>query len=203
MGEYAKYEGTRIKIGSCESLFGLRWDQAHLVEPLGCSVDPVRDRERGVRFRFPFPSEDGIAPGEFVGEKSLAVPGLAVYDGLDHRSVQFTANAGALVVLLPCPADSVNQLEGVTVGGRGAAGVSLVEQRWVDGRLLPVLKCNGCGARYRAGDRDMVWGLRESLLRLALVADSDERSRFWQLVCERAVPASLVDSFDVAERVSA
>lgn len=64
MGEYALYEGERIKIGSCEEMFWLRAEQADLVTPVAGSVDPVKHRGK-LLFRFPFPDEDGTAPGSF------------------------------------------------------------------------------------------------------------------------------------------
>ena len=64
MGEYAKFQGQSIKIGTCENMYYLRADQAAMVQPESGNVDPIRDRE-SLRFRFPFPDEDNVLPGEF------------------------------------------------------------------------------------------------------------------------------------------
>ena len=40
MGEYAKYQGEEIKIGTCEDLYYLRADQAFKVEGIDNSLDP-------------------------------------------------------------------------------------------------------------------------------------------------------------------
>jgi hypothetical protein len=64
MGEYANYNGQRVKIGTCEDMLYLRWDQRGLVTE---SETPLFDPKvlEVIRFRFPFPGEDGIEPGGF------------------------------------------------------------------------------------------------------------------------------------------
>jgi hypothetical protein len=62
-GEYAFYGGRRIKIGTGEEMYLLRAGEVHLLQPdPGSSVDPARDAAR-LLFRFPWPEEDGTAPG--------------------------------------------------------------------------------------------------------------------------------------------
>jgi hypothetical protein len=58
MGEYARYNGSDIKIGTCEDMYYLRADQAHLVTaPVDGMLDPIKYAAQ-IRFRFPFPEED-------------------------------------------------------------------------------------------------------------------------------------------------
>lgn len=64
MGENAKYSGEVVKIGTCEQMYYLRAEQAAQVEPVPHSLDPIR-HATGIRFRFPWPDEDGTAPGSF------------------------------------------------------------------------------------------------------------------------------------------
>jgi hypothetical protein len=177
MGEYAKVKGTgeRIKIGTCESMYYLRADQAGQVWPVRGSVDPVGDRFE-IRFRFPFPDEDGRSPGNFAkgnGEdfdRDYRVSGVTVPAGVDHRSVQFTARNGYLLSI-PCP-ESIHgeaftmfpldaeqmptELLTVKIGKNGYGGaVGITSQKWVAAdeygpeRLVTVCKCRGCGALYR------------------------------------------------------
>lgn len=61
MGEYAKYNGREIKIGTCESMYYLRWDDRRRVTPMSGSVNPASTP--GLFFRLPFPDEDDIGPG--------------------------------------------------------------------------------------------------------------------------------------------
>lgn len=54
MGEYATFRGQSVKIGTCEDMYYLRADQAHLVKPTRGSCDPrAADVQRAIRFRFP------------------------------------------------------------------------------------------------------------------------------------------------------
>jgi hypothetical protein len=61
MGEYATRRSDRqqIKIGTCENMYYLRWDDIAKV-----SID-YSLRQPGLRFRLPFPDEDQLQPGEY------------------------------------------------------------------------------------------------------------------------------------------
>ena len=85
MGEYATRisDGERVKIGTCESLYYLRADQRHLVTGGDLGTNPERDYWPHVRFRFPFPDEDEINPGEFEDHQR----GLLI-EGYDDRSAE-------------------------------------------------------------------------------------------------------------------
>lgn len=148
MGEYAQHNGEEIKIGTCEDMYYLRADQAHLVKALPGNVDPVRDRD-GIRFRFPFPDEDGIEPGAFEHyQRGQRLYGVKVPEGVDHYSVQFKADNGYLVSL-PCPENGdEDRPYKIHRNGYGGA-VELVQQRYWEGRLVAVCHCKGCGAAYR------------------------------------------------------
>lgn len=72
MGEYVKYKGAEVKIGTCESLYYVTYpkfkeafDQKLLI-PSEFSVHPARclEVDSGFLFRFPFPDEDKLAFGE-------------------------------------------------------------------------------------------------------------------------------------------
>src|SRR5258705_56795 len=107
MGEYAQYRGEEIKIGTCEDLFYLRADQRHLITGY--------DFDAGFRYRFPWPDEDGKAPGSFDPyDRTCSLYGLTAPGELagKHYSVQFVASAGYLASL-PCPESA---------GGEGGIG---------------------------------------------------------------------------------
>lgn len=134
MGENAIYRGRQVKIGTCENMYYLRADQVHMVTPAQYSVDPVRHRD-SLRFRFPFPDEDRIEPGHFADfDRGLTVAGASVPDGVDHYR-------------------------------DGCAGdvVAIVQQRYWEGRLVLVGRCEGCGARYRLPDLDDVQPVLDAL----------------------------------------
>ena len=149
MGEYAKYSGRQIKIGTCENMYYLRADQAAHVQKDANSLDPNdRDVQQAIRFRFPFPDEDNVEPGDFDNPfRGLAVPGAEPPEGVEHTSIQFKADAGYLVSL-PCP-ESGDMPEGLRVHRNGFSGsVKIVQQKWVGDLLALVCEC-ACGAKWR------------------------------------------------------
>lgn len=155
MGEYARRnsDACEVKIGTCESMYYLRADQRHLVTGIANSVNPNGSDALSLRFRFPWPNEDNILPGEFQDfERSIPAPGILAPAGIEHYSVQFVASAGYLASL-PCPESSAT-LPGLTIHRNGFGGaVQLVQQKLLaDGRLVPVCKCGGCDTAWRLED---------------------------------------------------
>lgn len=73
MGEYARYHGEEIKIGTCEDMYYLRFDQRLQVQPLRGNVDPFADGD-ALRWRFPWPNEDHVKPGAFEDYHKGVVP---------------------------------------------------------------------------------------------------------------------------------
>ena len=65
MGEYAirKSDSERVKIGTCEEMYYLRYEDRDKVRHEHGNVDPMRPD--GLRFRLPFPDEDHLRPGEY------------------------------------------------------------------------------------------------------------------------------------------
>ena len=165
MSENALYNGERVKIGTCQDMYYLRYEQRSQVVPVPGSVDPVKDAAE-LRFRFPWPSEDHIAPGFEEcggGYKAVHVPGFVAPGDVEHGKVQFIAQIG-YNVCLPCPESSayepptqhgalrliVPDTEDVVtihVHRNGFKGsVLLVAQRFVpDVGFVPILQCGGCG----------------------------------------------------------
>lgn len=65
MGEYAirKSDGERIKIGTCEMMYYLRFEDRDKVQALAGNVDPMA--EGGLFYRLPFEDEDEVLPGQY------------------------------------------------------------------------------------------------------------------------------------------
>jgi len=156
MGEYARLKSTnqRIKIGTCEDMYYLRFDQRNLVKHESGNVDPNSPADAGqIRFRFPFPQEDGMEPGDFEPFYGLEVPGAKAAKDCGHYSVQFSANRkqfGSYLVSLPCPnskdADKIPAK--VSRNGIGSE-VEIVQQRLIGDELWTVCQCTACGAKWR------------------------------------------------------
>jgi len=65
MGEYATRisDGEHIKIGTCEEMFYLRYEDRYKVRKMAGSLDA--GRTLGLYWRLPYPDEDGILPGDY------------------------------------------------------------------------------------------------------------------------------------------
>lgn len=59
-----KKTGKRVKIGCCDNLYYLRFEQRADVRALPGNVDPVRQSSE-LWYRLPLPEEEGTAPGAF------------------------------------------------------------------------------------------------------------------------------------------
>ena len=151
MGEYAQRNSDheRIKIGTCENMYYLRADQVQKVTGLPGNVSPIS--ELGLRFRFPFPSEDGVAPGNFEDySKSYPVPGLGGQQFIGHGKLQFVSGSpSGWNVCLPCPNGNEAQPEGIKVHRNGGvADLGVVWQKRVGDGLHVVVSCPACGASW-------------------------------------------------------
>jgi len=63
MGEYANFNDEQIKIGTCESMYYLRYEDRKKVFPLEGNVNPRT--QTGLFWRLPYPEEDNIQPGRY------------------------------------------------------------------------------------------------------------------------------------------
>lgn len=61
MGEYAKLNNERIKIGTCEAMYYLRFDDRFKVTPEPDSLNP--HNAKNLFWRLPYPDEDMVKPG--------------------------------------------------------------------------------------------------------------------------------------------
>lgn len=156
MGEYAKYRGDEIKIGTCESMYYLRFEDRHLVEWIRGNVDPANDM--GLFWRLPFPDEDGRGPGSYTdycrgtelrkGNEYFRCDNLAD----DAGNIQLTHQCGYLVNM-PCHhGEHLPDLgDKVRTFWNGKAG-SFYELRHVKNTaegVKPVIACRFCGNLWR------------------------------------------------------
>lgn len=160
MGEYATTaSGETVKIGTCENLYYLRWDQHQQVIPEAGQWS--EDLYRAYRFRFPFPDEDRIPVDRMQEIEDFdRMVGVPFYRP-DHRRESYS---------------------------RGECGAQfLVQQRWIEGgRLVPVLECE-CGGRYRLEEWSEVTAVVDALLAAADEVPSAREGRFLGEVANRVI----------------
>lgn len=163
MGEYAirTSDGEEIKIGTCEQMYYLRADQVHLIRPLNQNnINPQSSKQaESIRFRFPFPQEDHVKPGEFEDpDYGLGLYGIEPPKEIEHYSLQFTRNypqSGGVLLSIPCPRSKEGKANPVKVSYNGYSGpVHIHSQRLVQGKLVLILRCGDCGALYRVPTLD-------------------------------------------------
>ena len=166
MGEYAKRrsDGQRIKIGTCEDMYYIRYEDRHKVGHEPGNVDVARDAD-GCRFRLPFPDEDDKQPGEYdeynrsqrlyrkcgVGQSSyhedFADESLVDKPGL----IQLHHESG-LLLNIPCyhgiKLPEVHSTMRAFWNGKSWSLV-LSSLRVADGKLWPVVRCRHCGEAWR------------------------------------------------------
>lgn len=197
MGENVIYKGETVQIGTCENMYRLRADQADLVSKAPNSLDVAACRE-SIRFRFPFPDEDGVEPGDFKDwDRSVGLHGVFPPDGVEHGKVQFTATG--YNVMLPCPesgravvlADELDLIGPLEVRRNGFAGNShIVQQRWLGDLLVLVMRCGGCGVKYRLptfadAEPVVVYCRSQADVHAAAGGASDSQALWWSTVADR------------------
>jgi len=149
MGEYATFRGESVKLGTCENMYYLRAEQRHDVTGYSFGGDVLA----GVRFRFPFPDEDGTEPGAFGDhDRSVRIPGdfkIPDGEGFEHvGSVQFRAEPGYLLSV-PCPESSAFAATGLSIHRNGwTGGYGIAQTAYREGEWRVIVTCRSCGARW-------------------------------------------------------
>jgi hypothetical protein len=169
MGEYILLDGETCKLGTCESLYYVRysdlarWVAEGRTERAGlANAEPADYLKGAYRFRFPFPDEDaapdGPARGDYYWEHDsergelLPAPPAVLELADKHYSVSAqcevrTAEIERVHWTLPCPVGPETDEDTHTPPTRGY--VYLVAQRPCAGALWPVVKCAYCFAMWR------------------------------------------------------
>lgn len=159
MGEYAKYGTQRIKIGTCESMYYLRYEDRHKVAKEANSLDA--GTELNLFWRLPFPDEDGIQPGGYRDYRR----GLGLYRqgpaGAEWFSDETTASNPGLIQLrhesgllvnVPCyHGEKLPEL------GEGAKAFwnekghfyELAHLKNTEAGVFPVIRCQWCAKMWR------------------------------------------------------
>lgn len=184
MGEYAirKSDGQEIKIGTCENMYYLRYEDRAKVSHKPGNVDPVKDANQ-IRFRLPFPDEDGIEPGSYENYDRgfiLARDNAAFVDdetANDPGIIQLTHKCG-LLVNVPCYHGAKLPAMGDATVFWNGKGPSLVlrQLRPTDDGVKPVVACRWCNHAWRYDWSDVWEYIHDPALRIALRTYREEEA---------------------------
>lgn len=182
-------DGAIVKIGTCENMWYLRADQRELVRAAPRSLDVNNASILGeLRFRFPFPDEDAVAPGDFKDyDKTFGVH-VAVPDEVSHGQIQFVSESG-YNVMLPCPespegASFETAMKHKFHRNRWSGATRIFQQRFVGKKLVTLAKCGGCGVVYRMNNIEDAQPIVDELRR---IAEEYYDSRNYREVADRIV----------------
>ncbi len=164
MGEYAKFNGHEIKIGTCECMYFLRYEDRNKVEQLPNSLDPAT--QKNLFWRLPFPDEDHIQPGnydDFNRGVRLYNPKLGDFRDEsalnDTGTIQLTHKESGLLANITCyhgmklPENSDNAR--FHWNGKGHS-FELVHIKNSDKGIRAVYKCRHCNQLWSTDEWDEV-----------------------------------------------
>lgn len=182
MGEYAKRksDGAHIKIGTCEEMLYLRYEDRNKVEPWTGSLDAAKTL--GLYWRLPFLDEDDVLPGDYEPAfrhellQDFAVAGCENSPGV----LQLSHKCG---LLLNVPCYHGERLPTVTMpmrvfwNGRDPHSFALKAVKNTADGIIPIVACRWCGEAWRSSWHEIDGHLTTPGLAAALRSYRIEQSR--------------------------
>lgn len=173
MGEYAKYDGDRIKIGTCEEMYYLRYEDRKMVRREPGNLDAAK--ELNLFWRLPLPAEDDCGPGGYQGPKAA----VELRRGNEwFRSPKAAEHFGEINMTHPCgytipvPCYHGEKLPGSGAvewqGGTPGSCYELVSVKNTADGVKPVIQCRHCGNRFRAEWSEVLEWIPDAELRARL-----------------------------------
>jgi len=169
MGEYAKRKTDQeeIKIGTCDCMYYLRYEDRHTVEALPGHVDTVNTLN--LFWRLPLPSEDEILPGCYKSHQCVIrlyyVPEKRTYScqyAVDFRDETMAENPGTMQLhhesglLLNVPCYHGLRLPDVQPPMQAfwngkTHSIELAHIRNIgQNDIVPIIRCRHCGNTWTA-----------------------------------------------------
>ena len=162
MGENIRLDGRTIKIGTCESLYYVRYDQLTKWVETGRAtrapgnLDPAEYLlpKYGFRFRFPFQDEDGedLTITEHYNRGYTISAPADFMQGIEHLDICHSVGPigekwGGYVsnIWHPCPLS----LTKTDTRRPDHAVIQIVQQKPVGDQLWTVARCAYCGSAFR------------------------------------------------------
>lgn len=166
MGEYAirKSDRLEVKIGTCENMYYMTFDDRDELTYIPNSVNLDKDRDcNGLRFRVPFLDEVEVPVGEYADfRRAEPLISRAEHFGLifemndaadDPGTIHLEHESTGFRFSLPCfHGEKPMQLTGLNKDTAARKyGLSFVKAIWTGDRLelCPVVRCEHCGREWR------------------------------------------------------
>lgn len=180
MGEYATRIGDNasVKIGTCESMYYLRYEDRRKVRKEPHSLDAANTMN--LFWRLPFPDEDTIRIGDYKdydrglrlykrGESGYADDYTNPSYAEDVGVIQLKHEASGLLVNMPCyHGEKLPELDGAKTfwNGKGHS-YELAFLKNTAAGVLPVLRCRHCNKMWREAWAN-IWDYIEPALQAKL-----------------------------------
>ncbi len=186
MGEYAirKSDNVEVKIGTCESMYYLRFDQKHLVKPTPGSLNP--ESAQGLFWRLPFPDEDNVQIGEYVkynrGYRLFKSGEKYAEDFSDASTIenpgtmQFHNDSGLLVNVKCYHGEKLPESTGdVKMFWNGKSWFyELTSIKNTADGVVPVVSCRHCGQMWRYSWAEILPFIHDTEMRERLAVYANE-----------------------------
>jgi hypothetical protein len=181
MGEYAKRksDGTEVKIGTCESMYYLRYEDRNKVKKIPNSLDA--SREKNLFWRIPFPDEDAVQVGEYDDysrSERLYKPGkYGAEDFTDKETIdspgtmQMRHESGLLVNVKCYHGEKIPEgNDDFRPGWNGRSWFYELAhiKNLENGEVLPVVRCRHCGQMWRYSWAEILPFIQDKILKARL-----------------------------------
>jgi hypothetical protein len=165
MGEYVNHSKLGyIKLGTCEDLYYTTFQQLQenialsllSSQPGNLEPEEYLNPEKGFRYRFPFPDEDGTEIGDyhkFEFNRGVEII-LDYFIEFDHEKVclkipkKETSNSN-INIYVPCPHSADFKNVDVCYRSDHRQSIEIIQQKQIDKELWTVIRCPYCHAAIR------------------------------------------------------
>lgn len=184
MGEYAKRksDGQEVKIGTCETMYYLRYEDRNEVSYAG-SLNGA-----GLFWRLPYPDEDSIRPGEYKEHnRGLRLWQKSAVDGYhtefsdptttsDPGTIQFTNGSGMLLNVKCYHGEKLPEAsEDFKPFWNGKSWFyELAFVKKTEDGFKPVIRCRHCGQMWRYEWSEVLPFVNDLVLKFRLMAYAEE-----------------------------
>jgi len=175
MGEYARLGDKEVKIGTCENMYYLRYEDRNRVRHIPGNVRPATDLN--LRFRLPLLEEDALSPGEYEsGFKGVALYNYTSKEAADDVGNMQLTHPSGLLLNIPCHhGEKLPDLGDKTrAHWNGKAGhfYELIAVKNTSEGLVPIIRCRFCGQMWRCEWAEVLPHITDEKLKARLEAYS-------------------------------